>query len=138
MEKRNLSLDVRVTAEQWDMLARTAQELGPNEGFDWRSDACNEIEVYMRADDAPGAWREWVVAGDTYGAHPIRVANFLWNDGDPFARNDLDVVPESPNVLPQDVQRMQSEFENWVRNSWQKLRRASGIPYIEAGNVEQV
>lgn len=68
MEKRNLTLDARLTPEQWDMLARTAQELAPVEGFDWSPRACNEIEVYMRAEDAPGAWRDWIAAGSEYGA----------------------------------------------------------------------
>jgi len=138
MERRNLGLDAAMTPEQWDMLARTAQDLAPVEGFDWKPDVCNEIEVYMRTDDAPGAWRDWIAAGDQYGAQPARVATFVWNDGEPFARNELDVVPESPNVLPQDVQRMQGEYEHWVHNAWQKLRRASGIPFIDAGHVEQV
>jgi len=138
MEKRNLRLDATVTAEQWDMLARTAQELAQVEGFDWKPDACDEIEVYMRAEDAPGAWRDWVAGGGDYGAQPIRVATFLWNSGEPFARNELELLPVSPNVLPQDVERMQRDYEQWVHNAWQRLRRASGMTYIEAGHVEQV
>ncbi|MGQ0560610.1 MAG: hypothetical protein ACT443_01900 [Gemmatimonadota bacterium] len=72
------------------------------------------------------------------GAQPARVATFVWNDGDPYARNDLELLPQSPNVLPQDVETMQREFEHWVHTRWQTLWRASGIPCIDAGHVTQV
>jgi hypothetical protein len=29
---------------------------------------------------------------------------------------DIDPLPESPTVLPQDVERMQCDIENWIHN----------------------
>lgn len=138
MEKRNLDLGVPVSAAQWDMVSRTARELGREEGFDWKPEACNEVELYMRAAAAPPLWRDWIPGGDVYGGDAVRAATFVWNDGEPFARNELNVLPESPNVLPQDVERMQAAYEKWVHGEWQRLWHASGIPYVDAGNVEQV
>lgn len=138
MERRNLNLGLPVSAAQWEMVSRTAHELGVGEGYGWVPESCHEIELYMRSEDAPADWRDWVAGNGAYGSQPVRAATFVWNDGDPFARNDLAMLPESPNILPQDVERMQAEYEKWVHGEWQRLWRASGIPYIDAGNVEQV
>jgi len=138
MEKRNLSLGLPVTAEQWEIVARTAHELGVEEGFDWRPEACNEIELYMRPGHEPEGWQGWVAGGGAYGSGAVRAATFVWNDGEPFARNDLDILPQPPNVPQQDVERMQAAYEKWVHSEWQRLWHASGIPYVDAGNVEQV
>jgi hypothetical protein len=138
MERRNLELTSSVTAEQWDIMARTARDLSPGDGFGWKPDAPRQIELYMRADDAPGAWHDWVMRDDRYGAGERPAATFLWNDGDTFARIDIDPLPEPPNVLPQDVETMQRDLENWVHNRWRDLRRASGIPFTDAGHVSQV
>jgi hypothetical protein len=131
MDKRNLDLGVSVTADEWNMLARTAQDITPEDGLYWRPEERDVIEVYMRAQHAPSSWRDWITSDGRYGAHPLRVASFVWNDGDPFARNELEVLPESPNVQPQDVEQMQSELEHWVRNRWRELWEASGITYTE-------
>lgn len=138
MEKRDLSLGVPVTGPQWEIVSRTAHELGVGQGFEWRPQACHEIEVYMRAEDCPTGWENWVAGDGKYGAEPVRAATFLWNDGDPYARNDLTLLPEPPNVLPQDDVKLQAMYEKWVHHEWQRLWHESGIPYVDAGNVTQV
>lgn len=137
MERRNLELGP-ITAEQWDILGRTARDLTAVSGFDWQPDACNELGIFMTIENAPAEWRDWVSERDEYGASERRAATVLWNDGDPFARVEIEPLPESPNVLPQNVELMQQKFEHWLRGRWQELLRESGLHYTKAGHVTQV
>jgi hypothetical protein len=130
MERRNLDFEVEMSAAQWDTMLRRADALGPDGGgFDRDSGATNEIQVFLRTNDVPPNWSDWVGDPETYGPTTREVARFRFNSGRPYAEIDVGDDVVSPGFVEQEVAEMQIELERWVRGKWHELLRESGIHY---------
>jgi hypothetical protein len=130
MERRNLDFEVEMSAAQWSTLTRRADALGPERaGFDRGANATDEIQVFLRTDDAPPHWRDWVGDPETYGPTTREVARFHFNSGRPYAEIDAGAEVVEPGYFEHDVAAMQAEMEEWVRGKWHELLRESGIHY---------
>ena len=138
MEARNLDFEIEVTRDQWDELGRTAAALGPEQGgLDWRENEPDEIRVFLRDEDAPGRWRDFVTDEDVYGAHEREIARFRFNDGRPFADVDDPVRwIEEPAFSEVEQHGMRRDIERFVRTRWHDLMRASGLHY-DRGHIPQ-
>lgn len=138
MEQRKLDLTEAVTPEQWEILGRTAAELGVDgAGFDWDEEESKTIDVYMRDSDAPNYWRELFVSrDDTYGDDAMCVARFDYAGGTPVAEIDVDNAPDEPVYTNVGEATMQQELERWVRNKWHELMERSGI-HFDRGHMPQ-
>ncbi|HWV58616.1 MAG TPA: hypothetical protein VNZ57_14265 [Longimicrobiales bacterium] len=136
MEERDLDLDVPVTPEQWEILARTAEAIGDERGFRTDRNDPPAIHVHLTAERAPSRWRDWISPRDRYGEPERHAARFEFNDGRPVARVDPWIAPEPPAVLPQEVDVMQQDLERWVRNRWHELLEESGIHYVRGHTTE--
>jgi len=134
MERRNLDLGIALTPDQWEILERTAERLGPEDaGFAWdREDS--EILVYVSDRDAPNHLRNLINREDRYGAHRRAVAAFHFNDGDPFASIAAPASAEQPVITEPEEEELSRELDAWVRNKWHELLRTSGIHY-ERGHI---
>ncbi len=135
MEQRNLDIGTPVTTEQWEILGRTADELGPDDGgFDWDDEQPEEIRFYFSADDVPEAWRDRLAGEDLYGDEVLCVARARFNRGDPFIAVDAPQSPEEPAVSDDRERAMRRQLDSWVRDRWQALLRESGL-HFERGRV---
>lgn len=130
MERRNLDFEVDMSEAQWDTLVRRADALGPRGGgFDREGGPDGEIQVFLRTDDAPSRWRDWVGDPETYGPTTREVARFHFNSGRPYAEIVVGDDVVGPGFVEQDVEAMQTELERWVRGKWHELLREAGIHY---------
>lgn len=130
MERRNLDFEIELSEEQWETLARRADTLGPEGGgFDRGPDGEGEIQVFIRTDDRPSGWEDWVGDPETYGPVNREVARFHFNSGRPYAELELGSDVVVPLETEQEVAEMQVELERWVRGKWHELLRESGIHY---------
>lgn len=130
MEQRNLDLDLPMTAEQWDVLVRTADELGPAEGFRSTDGDPPEIDVLATPERAPAGWREWVSDREAYGDPERPAARLEFNGGSPYARIEPWADPDEPAILQPRVEALRQELERWVRGRWHELLERSGIDYV--------
>jgi len=133
MQEREIDLEIPLLGEQWAQLEHTAEELGPDEGFD-RDEEEHEITLLLRAEDAQGLWEGQVSDPESYGRSGKPVAAFSFNDGRPVARL---LPPESlqqPVVSTEELEGMDEGLDRWVRNRWQFLLRESGL-HFERGHI---
>ncbi len=130
MEERNLDFEIPVTLAQWDQLGRTAARLGPGDGgFDWREREPDRIHVFMRNADAPDGWRDFVGSAGRYGEPEREVAQFVFNDGRPYAEVRSAPQVEPPNFSQAQEREMDVEMERFVRGKWESLMKESGLHY---------
>lgn len=133
MEERNLDFDLPVTQDQWEQIGRRAQALRPA-GFEWKGDEPDRIHVYLRDEEARGLWKTMVSDEGEYGAQQIEVAQFVYNDGRPYAH-----LEASPSVQEPAVQQQQEAFmgigqERSVREEWHHLLEESEL-HSDFGHV---
>jgi len=134
MEMHNLDFEVEMSEAQWENMARSAETLGPEGGGyglekDGRIEGETEIRVFMRPDDTPSGWEDWVSEPDTYGADTREAARFYFNSGRPYAEIEIGESVVEPIETEEEVIEMQRELESWVRGKWHELLRESGIHY---------
>ncbi len=130
MERRNLDFELEMSTAQWDTLARRANALGPEGGgFDRGRDHAEEIQVFLRADDQPSHWRDWVGDPETYGPTVREVARFHFNSGRPYAEIDVGNEVVEPTYTEEEVTAMRRDLEQWVRGKWHELLREAGVHY---------
>lgn len=130
MEERNLDFEIEMSAAQWDALVQRADALGQESGgFERAPDDIGEIQVFLRDDDRPPHWRDWVGDSETYGATTREVARFHFNSGRPYAEIETGAAVAEPVYTDQETVEMQTELERWVRGKWQELLRESGMRY---------
>ncbi len=135
MEERNLDFEIPLTREQWEQVARRAAVLGREEGgFEWRESEPERIRVYLRNEEARGLWGDYVSEEETYGSPEREVAQFVFNDGRPYAHIEAPPSAQPPVVTQQEEQGMQLGLERWVREKWHNLLRDSGLHY-DRGHV---
>ncbi|HEV2149326.1 MAG TPA: hypothetical protein VGR37_18125 [Longimicrobiaceae bacterium] len=128
MEERNLDFEIPLSRDQWDQLGQTAARLGPHDwGYDWREGDEARIHVFMRNEEARGAWSDFVVDEGAYGDTELEVAHFVFNDGRPYARIEAPPQVQPPNVTPDQERSMQAGLEHFVRDKWEMLMKESGI-----------
>lgn len=130
MEQRNLDLDLSMTAEQWDVLVKSAEELGPKQGFRPTEGDPPEIVVLATPERAPAGWREWISDRESYGDPERPAARLEFNGGDPYARIGPWAEPDEPAILRPQVEALRQELEQWVRGRWHELLESSGIHYV--------
>lgn len=136
MEPRNLDFEIELTEDQWDDILRRAEVLGAEEGGFARPDHNpGEIRVFLRPEDAPPLWRNYVGADDTYGVRNREVAQFRFNGGRPYAHIDSSYVV-APVFTEEEESAMQAELESWVRGRWHDLLREAGLHY-DRGHLPQ-
>lgn len=137
MEQRNLDFSIELTDAQWVELGRRADALGPADGgFDWDEREFGDIHVFLRLENAPDLWRDYVTEEGIYGLHEREVAQFRFNDGRPFAHIELPNLADEPVLTEQEEEAMRIELESWVRDRWDMLLRDAGIHY-ERGHLPQ-
>lgn len=130
MEERNLDFEIPLTADQWQQLGQTAARLGPDDwGFDWKKEEEERIHVYMRDEEARGLWRDYLSEEGGYGDSEMEVAQFVFNDGRPYAHVEAPPEAQKPVIVEQAENAMQVGMERFVREKWDLLMRESGLHY---------
>lgn len=132
MEERNLDFEIPVTRDQWAQLGQTAARLGPGDaGFAWREEEQDRIHVYLRNEEAQGAglWKDYLSDEGSYGRSEMEVAQFVYNDGRPYAHVEAPVEAQEPVVTGPEKAAMQQGLEEFVREKWELLLRESGLHY---------
>lgn len=133
MDERNVDFDLPVSRDQWEQIGRRAQALRPS-GFEWRDGEPDRIHLYLRDEEARGLWERMVSDEGRYGAHEIEVAQFVFNDGRPYAHLEASPFIEEPAVLPQEEDAMEVGQERFVREKWHRLLEESGL-HSDFGNI---
>lgn len=134
MEERNLDLEIPLREAQWEQIGRRAASMGREvAGVEWAADT-DRIHVYMTDEEARGLWRDQVSDESVYGESEMEVAQFVYNDGRPYARLEPPSTAKPPAILPQDEAAMQAGLERFVREKWDTLLKESGVHY-ERGHV---
>lgn len=134
MQERNLDLDLPLRREQWNQIGERAAALEQDDGqFEWAADR-ERITVYLSNDEARGLWRDLASEPQTYGGAQVEIAEFVFNDGRPYA--DLKVPPtwKPPAILPQEEAALDAQLERIVREKWHRLLEESGL-HFEFGHV---
>lgn len=127
MERRNIDFDVTLSRAEWDQLGRTAAAIPDSGVLDWRVTEPERIEVRVRDEDSPSELRGMLSDTGRYGADQRKVAEFVFNDGRPFATiSDMPWL-QPPVVTPEQEQAIGTEVERWVRNKWHELVKEAGI-----------
>jgi hypothetical protein len=127
MEQRNIDFEVSLTRAQWDQLGRTAAALPDFGVLQWRSDQPETIEVCARNEDAPAGFQDIVSSRNRYGGGQHPIAEFIFNDGRPYASLQPPPGFERPVVTEQQGQRLERELQRWVRNKWHQLVNEAGV-----------
>ncbi|HET7322471.1 MAG TPA: hypothetical protein VFI96_08265 [Longimicrobiaceae bacterium] len=133
MQERNIDFDIPMTHDQWNELGRNARALEPS-GFRWSESEPDRIHVLLRDEEARGLWDRFVSDEDRYGAHERELAEFVFNDGRPFAHLRAPAAAEEPSVTDGEEQAMEAGQERWARQKWDYLMEKSGI-HFERGHV---
>lgn len=134
MEERNLDLGIPLERDQWEQIGRRAAALGQDvAGLEWAADT-ERVLVYLTDEAARGLWNEYVSAPESYGSDTLEVAEFVYNDGRPYAHVEVPENARPPAILPQEMAAMQEGLERYVREKWDLLLRESGIHY-ERGHI---
>ena len=128
MEERNLDLQVPVSREQWGELGRTAQRIH-SLGYDWSGDEPDRIRVSLRDEEARGLWTRLVSDEGKYGESEREIAQFVFNDGRPFAHLEAPVTLDEPQIQPQQEAALEEGQARFVREKWQVLLERAGIHF---------
>jgi hypothetical protein len=126
VEERNLDFEIPMTRDQWRQVGERAKALRPS-GFDWNDQEPDRIRVYLRDEEARGIWNRLLADEDRYGAHEIEIAQFVFNDGRPFAHLEAPSTLDEPQVLPQEEAAVEAGQEQYVRDKWHYLLEESGL-----------
>ena len=129
MERRNLDLGVPLTREQWQQLGEAANLREDYGVLRWAPAEFDVIHVSAHADDAPEGWEGVATPADLRVADDREVAQFVYNDGRPFARLEPGPVLATPGARSPLDRAMMASLERWVRDKWRGLMRDSGIHY---------
>ena len=127
MKRRNIDFEVSITREQWDQLGRTAADLPDYGVLQWSPERPETIEVCARNEDAPSGFQDIVSSRNPYGNGPQPVAEFVYNDGRPYAELEPPAAFEQPVVTRQQEQALDAELQRWVRNKWHRLVDEAGV-----------
>lgn len=127
MEHRNIDFEVTITREQWDQLGRTAAALPDYGVLQWNAEQPETIEVRARREDAPSGFQNVVSPRIQYGSGQAPVAEFVFNDGRPYAALQPPRALEPPVVTEQEEQVLERELQRWVRNKWHRLVDEAGV-----------
>jgi hypothetical protein len=127
MERRNIDFEVTITRDQWDQLGRTAAALPDYGVLHWNEGQPETIEVCARNEDAPAGFQDVVSSRNRYGSGQQPVAEFVFNDGHPFASLQPPAAFNRPVVTKQQEQALERELQRWVRNKWHQLVDEAGV-----------
>jgi hypothetical protein len=127
MERRNIDFEVTITREQWDQLGRTAAALPDYGVLQWSAEQPETIEVSAREEDAPSGFQDVVSSRYRYGSGQQPVAEFVFNDGRPYASLQPPPAFEPPVVTGQQEHALERELQRWVRNKWHQLVDEAGV-----------
>ncbi|HET8655900.1 MAG TPA: hypothetical protein VFL93_10335 [Longimicrobiaceae bacterium] len=133
MHERNLDFEIPMTRDQWHEIGRSARALEPS-GFTWTESDPDRIHVLMRDEEARGLWSRFVSDDDVYGAHERELAEFVFNDGRPYAHLKAPPAADEPSVTDEEEHSMAVGQEDWVRRKWDYLMEQSGI-HFERGHI---
>lgn len=137
MDLGNVDFEVEVDRSLWRMLCETASALGPaGGGYSWHPEHEDEIDVHLRATDAPEDWMDRVSPAGVYGAGERRIARIHYNGGRPYARIEPEHEPVEPAVPEHKQEAMRRSLEAWLRHKWHDLMRRSGQHY-DRGHLPQ-
>ncbi len=132
MPHRNIDFEIPLTREQWHQLGESANLREDYGVLRWAPAEFDVIRVSAHTDDAPLGWEGVAARPDLRVAGDVEVAQFVYNDGRPFARlAPTRELPVPGNGTPSDAAMMNS-LERWVRDKWHGLMRDSGIHYDRA------
>jgi hypothetical protein len=129
MQERNLDFEIPVSREQWEQLGRSAARLGEDSGYEWNPTEPDRIHLHLREEEARGVWDRFVSQEETYGEPSLELAEFVFNDGRPFARLQPPAAAEEPAITDNEEHAMDIGMERWVRDKWHELMRQSGLHY---------
>ena len=127
MERRNIDFEVSITREQWDQLGRTAAALPDYGVLNWTAEQPETIEVRARNADAPSGFQDIVSSPSRYGTGRQTIAEFVFNDGRPYAALQPPPAFDRPIVTEQQEQALERELQRWVRNKWHELVDEAGV-----------
>jgi hypothetical protein len=131
MEERNVDFEIPLSREQWRELGENAKALGPS-GFTWNEQDPDRIHVYLREQEARGIWSRLVSDEETYGTDRREIAQFVFNDGRPFAHLEAPPSLDEPAITSDEETALELGQERWVRDKWHYLLDKSGI-HFESG-----
>lgn len=127
MRNRNLDFVAPLAPQQWKLMTRRAERLGPDQsGLGWDPEHPDRIRVFVRPSDAPPGFERYVTRGDRYGDREREVAIFVYNDGNPYAELHEPDEPEPPAISEQQHAAMEEQLADWVRNKWHELMKNAG------------
>ena len=126
MEERNVDLEIPLSEEQWFQIGKAAQA-NQALGYEWNGSEGDRIHVYLRDEETRGMWDRLVSEENQYGAQKKEVAQFVFNDGRPFAH--LEALPafEEPAVNSREEDALEVGQERFVREKWHQLVERAGI-----------
>src|SRR5690348_17995592 len=88
MEHRNLDFGIPLTREQWDQLGQSAN-FRPDYGvMRWAPAEPDVIQISIREEERPQGWDAIAPPDDGRPPDDREVAQFVYNDGRPFARSE--------------------------------------------------
>jgi hypothetical protein len=126
MEERNLDLEVPLSETQWTQLGQAAKA-NQALGYEWKGNEPDRIHVYLRDEEARGLWDRLVSEENQYGAQRVEIAQFVFNDGRPFAHLEAPAAFEEPAVNSPQEDALEVGQERFVREKWHQLVERSGI-----------
>lgn len=129
MDERNVDFEVPLTDDQWNQVAQTAGRLSKDWGVEWSDEDRERIEVYLRAEEARGAWERYVGGGDGYASDQMRVAEIRFNGGRPYARLQPPSSAREPAIDETELRAMDAGLERFVRDRWGQLLDESGLQF---------
>lgn len=126
MEERNVDLEIPLSEEQWFQIGKAAQA-NQALGYEWKGSEGDRIHVYLRDEEARGAWEGLVSDENLYGDQEVEIAQFVFNDGRPFAH--LEAIPafDEPSVTAPEEDALEVGQERFVRGKWHQLVERAGI-----------
>jgi hypothetical protein len=137
MEHRNLDFGIPLTREQWDQLGQSAN-FRPDYGvMRWTPAEPDVIQISIREAERPQGWDAIAPPDDGRPPDDREVAQFVYNDGRPFARIEPPEEPKPPAITAEQDRELQVALERWVRAKWHELLRESGIHY-DSGSIPAV
>lgn len=134
MDERNVDLGLPLRRDQWDEIGRRAAALREEGGEFARSDDRNRIGVYLRDEEASELWADLTSSPEKYGSDERQIAEYVYNDGRPYAELKAPSTARPPAVLPQEEAAIARDLEQLVRAKWHRLLEESGL-HFEQGHV---
>ena len=134
MEPRNLDFGIPLTRDQWLQLGEGANARPDGGVLQWTPADFDVIRVSIRASDAPPGWAD-VAPPERARRHDREVAQFVYNDGRPYAAVDRVEHPEPPAISAEEHHDLDLELCRWVRAKWHQLLSDSGLKWERSGGL---